>query len=283
MNETRPPHPSGPPDAAPPDAAGLERVPAQRVDTTTGEPADERCAVVVETPLTIMVDQVGSFTIMCTPCDVEALAVGFAFSEGLICSADEIVECVYRPGQQVVGLQLEDPAQLGPGRNLIVTSSCGLCGSRNIDALRAGQFAVGDSLRLPAASLRSAAEQMRTVQRLFSQTGGTHAAAIFDADGRLLAFAEDIGRHNALDKAIGKCLLDGVPLSGQAAILSGRVSLELVAKAARARLEVVAGVSAPSSLAVEVAQRCRITLCGFVREQRATVFSHSHRIGRSGS
>lgn len=266
-------------DSAPaPRDAALRRVEAVRVSTAGGAPVRERCDVAVEDLLTVMVADVGSFAIMCTPCDVEPLAVGFAFSEGMISSREEVVECAYRPNQHAVGLRLEDPSQVTSGRNLIVTSSCGLCGSRNIDRLRSGQFTVPDTLRLAARALPTVAQEMHARQRLFARTGGTHAAAIFDAAGKLLAFGEDIGRHNALDKAIGKCLLQGLPLAGQGAVLSGRVSLELVAKAARAGLEVVAGVSAPSSLAIDVAQRCNITLCGFVRGERATVYTRSHRI-----
>jgi FdhD protein len=101
---------------------------------------------------------------------------------------------------------------------------------------------------------------------------------VFNADGELLALGEDIGRHNALDKAVGKCLMRGLPLAGRGAVLSGRVSLELVAKAARAGLEMLVAVSAPSSLAIQAAQRCNITLCGFVRGERATAYTHTHRI-----
>jgi FdhD protein len=119
---------------------------------------------------------------------------------------------------------------------------------------------------------------MHARQRFFARTGGTHAAGIFKADGEMLAIGEDIGRHNAFDKAMGQCLLRGVSTAGHAAVLSGRVSVELVAKAARAGLELVAAISAPSSLAIELAERCRITLCGFVRENRATAYAQPHRI-----
>jgi FdhD protein len=113
---------------------------------------------------------------------------------------------------------------------------------------------------------------------LFTRTGGTHAAGIFTVTGELLAIGEDIGRHNAFDKAMGQCVLRGVPTAGRAAVLSGRVSVELVAKAARAGLELIAAVSAPSSLAIQVAERCQVTLCGFVREKRATVYTRPQRI-----
>jgi FdhD protein len=119
---------------------------------------------------------------------------------------------------------------------------------------------------------------MRSGQVLFDRTGATHAAAIFSHRGDLLAIAEDIGRHNALDKAIGKCLLGNIDTSGCAVCLSGRVSFELAAKSARAGIELIAAVSAPSSLAVRVAEACNITLCGFVRGEKATIYTHPRRI-----
>jgi len=254
------------------------RVEPWRVSAVGAAPVRDRCDVVVEELLTIMVEGVGDFAIMCTPCDVEALAVGFAFSEGMISSVDDVIDCLYRADQKTVGLRLEDPQRGASGRNLVVTSSCGLCGSRNIDRLLTGYVTSADSLRVQAAVLRHVVEEMHARQVLFKQTGGTHAAGIFGADGELLALGEDIGRHNALDKAIGKCLLEQPPLASHGAVLSGRVSLELVAKVARAGLEMVVAVSAPSSLAIQAAERCNITLCGFVRRDRATVYTHPRRI-----
>lgn len=256
----------------------VRRVEPIRVSTVDGSAVRDPCDAVVEQLLTIMVEDVGNFAVMCTPCDVEALAVGFVFSEGLISSIDDVLDTAYRPDQQAIGLRLEDPSKGSVARNLIVTSSCGLCGSRNVDRLLAGEEACDDTLRLSPMVLRAVGREMHGRQHLFSRTGGTHAAGIFSADGELLAVAEDLGRHNALDKAIGKCLLQGRPPTGCGAVLSGRVSLELVAKALRAGLEVIAAVSAPSSLAIDAAERCNITLCGFVRGERATVYTHPRRI-----
>jgi len=119
---------------------------------------------------------------------------------------------------------------------------------------------------------------VREQQVLFQACGGTHAVGIFDGRGQLLVVAEDTGRHNALDKAIGKSLLGGIPVAGCGVVLSGRASLEIVGKCARAGIELVSAISAPTSLAVEVAERCNITLCAFVRESRATVLSHPRRV-----
>jgi FdhD protein len=123
-----------------------------------------------------------------------------------------------------------------------------------------------------------ARENLAGTQALFDECGGTHAAGIYDAEGKILASAEDAGRHNALDKSIGKCLLQQTSTAGLAAALSGRVSLEMVSKGARAGIELISAISAPTTLAIEVADRCGITLCAFVRETRATVFTHPHRV-----
>jgi FdhD protein len=256
----------------------IRRVEPLRVSTDRGEAVRDPCDVVVEQLVTIMVEGVGNFAVMCTPCDVEPLAIGFVHSEGLISSIDDVLDCSYRPDQQTIGLRLEHSGPKGPVRNLIVTSSCGLCGSRNVDRLLAGDFRCADTLRLPAATLRAVGREMHGRQQLFARTGGTHAAGIFDSAGQLVAVAEDLGRHNALDKAIGKCLMRRQSPAGCGAMLSGRVSLEMIAKALRAGLEVVAAVSAPSSLAIDVAEHCNITLCGFVRGERATVYTHPRRL-----
>jgi FdhD protein len=257
---------------------GLREVDPIRIAIDSGRAGQDPGAVVVEELVTLMIDQVGSFAIMCTPCDVKALAVGFAFSEGMIESMDDVAGYSYRSDERVAAMSIDDPQRVVTQRNLIVTSSCGLCGSRSIDSLLSGRSTCGDSLRLPCSLLPVLVNEMRSRQVLFERTGGTHAAGIFDAHGRLVAFGEDIGRHNALDKAIGQSVMGDMPLAGCGVVLSGRVSMELVAKAVRAGLEVILAVSAPSSLAIQAADRCNITLCGFVRAQRATVYTHPRRI-----
>ncbi len=249
-----------------------------RISTEGGPAIVDHCEVIVEDVLTIMVEAVGNITVMCTPTDTVALAVGFLFAEGMITSMEDIVRLTPRSDPLAIAIRLADPGQVVGGRNLIVTSSCGMCGSKNISSIREGSKPVGDTLRVSPEVLRNVTQQMGNEQDLFARTGATHAAVVFSADGEIIAMGEDIGRHNALDKAIGKCLLDNRPFRGYGTVLSGRISLEMLAKAVQAGLEIVAGVSAPTSLAIEVAQRSVITLCGFVREDRATVYTHPHRI-----
>ena len=155
------------------------RVEPLRISTSTGQAAADPSAVVVEQVLTIMVEGVGNFAVMCTPCDVEALAIGFAYSEGLISSSDDVVDCVSRPDQNTVALKVDDPGSAGSGRNLIVTSSCGMCGSRNVERLMSGEQTSPDSLRLEPSLLRRIVAEMHTRQGLFAHTGGTHGGGDF--------------------------------------------------------------------------------------------------------
>lgn len=258
---------------------GLVRVEPLRVDTADASvPVVDPGDVADEALVTIQVEGVGNYAILCTPTELEALAVGFTFCEGLLRTRDDVRDLRCRPAEHLVALRLDAPESTGPQRQLIVTSACGLCGRRNVEQLMAASARVGDTLRIPPPTLRAVVQQMAQRQRLFQRTGGTHAAAVFTPAGEIVALAEDIGRHNALDKVLGQCLLRYQPVAGLAGALSGRVSLELVAKAARAGLELIAAVSAPSALAIRLADRAGITLCGFVRGQRATIYTHPHRV-----
>jgi FdhD protein len=262
-----------------------------------------QCHVVEEDTLTLDVEDVGYYTLMWTPTaafdrpagytfedgvlgDVDrpealALGLGFALSEALIRSPSDIRSlsiCPDNPG--VVQLQLRDPAAVTvQRRDVIVNSSCGVCGAKEIleDNILALE-PVPDGLHLDHADLLELMERMREQQVIFEQTGGAHGAAIFDRQGQVLAVAEDLGRHNALDKAIGAVLLERGDTRGCGVVLSSRLSLEMVVKAIRAGLEIMLAVSAPTSLAVEIAGRYGVTLCGFVRDRRATVYTHDHRI-----
>ena len=249
------------------------------VSPDSTELVPEKRDVIVESPLTIDIKNVGTYTIMSTPSDKLALALSFCFSEGIINSQNDIATCTQcRDDPNVISIQLVENQQSDiPKRNLLIVSSCGICGSEDIEKTIDSLPTVPDTLRLNKQQLTSLAQQLHQSQKLFKQTGGTHAAGLA-RNNKIIALCEDIGRHNAFDKVIGTCLLRSIPTNGTAAALSGRVSLELVIKAARAGIELIAAVSAPTTLAIQAAKKCNITLCGFVRGSKATIYCHQHRI-----
>jgi FdhD protein len=224
---------------------------------------------------------------MRTPGNDDHLAVGFLFTEGIIGSADDM-ESVKADGPNAVTVILNhgvhfDSALLD--RHSYVSSSCGACGKRSIAAVRiARQYEIESGAPVLTADVIHALPKiLREAQAEFSLTGGIHASALFTAEGELVALQEDVGRHNALDKLIGMELLAGnLPLSSRILLVSGRVSFELVQKAAIAGVPVIAAVGAPSSLAVELAAECGITLLGFVRDKRFNVYNDCNRILASG-
>jgi FdhD protein len=255
---------------------------ALRMTARRPEPESENCEAIAEEAVTIALGEAGNFILLATPSDVEALAVGFAYSEGLLTKREEIAGVRSErtgPWTVRVDLNLRHPPEEIDTRNLIVTSSCGLCG-KHIETGLSGP-PVGRSLSATREQLVGLAAGLRERQSLFSRTGGAHAAAVFDADGSVLGFAEDLGRHNAMDKAIGKLVMEGLDPRGLGVLLSGRVSYELATKAARAGIEIIAAVSAPSALAIEACEVRNVTLCCFVREDRITVFAHPERIRTS--
>ncbi len=282
---------------------GVVDVTALYLADLDSDPQQASTQVIEEDALTLDIEGVGQYMLMWTPTvtveqahgftledgvlgDVDApeglaLAMGFALSEGLVQSLSDIKSVsVCADDPKVVQVQLHDPASVHVSRkNVVINSSCGICGPRDIledNAL--GLCAVAQRLSIDRSAFLSLMEQMRAGQLIFQETGGSHAAAIFDNSGQVLAVAEDLGRHNALDKAIGTVLLERGELSACGVVLSSRLSLEMVLKAVRAGLEIMLAVSAPTSLAIEVANKFGVTLCGFVRGNRATVYTHSQRI-----
>jgi FdhD protein len=176
------------------------------------------------------------------------------------------------------GVAAPDPSM---ERNFYTTSSCGVCGKASLDAVRTiSRWSVdGDPLRLSAATIVTLPDKLRAAQRVFDRTGGLHAAALFDARGEIQCVREDVGRHNAVDKVIGWALAEGrLPLTGMTLMVSGRASFELVQKAVMAGIPVLTAVSAPSSLAVELAREMGMTLVGFLRGTSMNVYSADHRI-----
>ena len=241
--------------------------PARRISTANGgaSGADETCRIAVEAPVTIVADGAPLRTLLCSPVDVEPLAAGFLLTEGFVASRHDILD-VSRPADapDVVHVRLAPDVARPRARDAATVSALPK---------------VTDSFRVASEVLGRVVRDMHERQKTFAQTGGTHAAGVFDSDGRIIAFAEDVARHNALDKAVGRCLLDGRSAAGCGVALSGRVSFQIVAKCARAGLELANAVSAPMSLALDAASAAGITICAFVRQTRATVFTHPHRVG----
>jgi FdhD protein len=251
--------------------------------------------VVTEEPLEIRlvaggVTQTLAVT-MRTPGNDFELATGFALSEGIIRSQSEVATVSYcidpavDPEQRynIVNLELrrsELPDLARFERHFTMNSSCGVCGRASLQALHElGVEPVADDVRVSAATIYSLPDRMREAQRIFESTGGLHAAALFDRSGAAIAVREDVGRHNALDKLVGWSLMNGrLPLRGAVLFVSGRASYEILQKAAVARIPIVCAVSAPSSLAVDLARDFNITLLSFVRGTRANIYSAAERI-----
>jgi FdhD protein len=261
----------------------LKYVEADRLSTgdAPGSPQRENIYVIEETAVTIDVESIETYTILCTPIDKLAMVAGFLFTEGVIESMADITvlkECDDDPNTIRVRLASPVPRIGDASRNLLISSSCGACGNEHFKERLAALPKVGDTLRIEARLLHSVYDALSRKQPLFEASGGSHAAALFDEKGEIVACAEDAGRHNAFDKAIGKCLLEGIPTIGRGVALTSRISLEMVSKCARSGIELLAGVSAPTSMAIDLARNCNITLCAFVRETRATVFTSPARI-----
>lgn len=215
---------------------------------------------------------------MRTPGNDEELAAGFLFTEGILQDAAQIAG-IRRDSDHTITVLLQEGArpQLQQAeRNFYTTSSCGVCGKASIEAIRTvSVFGPSTSSPdIPASLLYTLPAELRKQQEIFDCTGGLHASALFGTDGRFLRLKEDVGRHNALDKLIGAAFLDRqLPLDNNILLLSGRASFELVQKAAMAGIPVIAAVGAPSSLAVALAEEQRITLLGFLREERFNIYS----------
>ncbi|MFN2448228.1 MAG: formate dehydrogenase accessory sulfurtransferase FdhD [Candidatus Baltobacteraceae bacterium] len=219
------------------------------------------------------------------------LAAGFLLGEGVIAAADDVASITYclDPDVQadqrynILSVSLKRGAMPDLERlerHFSAGSACGVCGKATIESLRVRAPRIRASTIVPTAVIASLGPVMRQAQRVFSSTGGLHAAALFDAGGQLLVLREDVGRHNAVDKVVGWALLNGkFPLAETILLVSGRASYELVQKSIVARIPVLCAVSAPSSLAVQLAREFDLTLLGFVRGERANIYSGAERIG----
>ncbi|MFJ1537632.1 formate dehydrogenase accessory sulfurtransferase FdhD [Micromonospora chalcea] len=268
------------------DATGEGRGRVRRQDT-----------LAAEEPLEIRVGAAGPgrrrplAVTMRTPGDDLDLAIGFLLTEGLIRSAEDVHTAQLCAGAETPNTYNVVDVALTPGvpepvtdpsRNFYTTSSCGVCGKASIESVRTrSRFAVRDDPLVVTAELLAALpDRLRAAQRAFDRTGGLHAAGLFTADGEMVVLREDVGRHNAVDKVIGWAAREGrLPLTGHVLLVSGRASFELTQKAWMAGVPLLAAVSAPSTLAVELAEEAGMTLVGFLRGPTMNVYTGAARIG----
>ncbi len=248
--------------------------------------------VATEEPLEIRLGGIPLAVTMRTPGDDFDLVHGFLATEGVITGPHDVASLRYcdsldadgRNTYNVVDVELAPGVPIpatGLERNFYTSSSCGVCGKASIDAIRTktSYDVAADDLRVPLATLLALPDRLRAAQEVFDKTGGLHAAGLFTVDGELRGLREDVGRHNAVDKVIGSGVREGrLPLAGQVLMVSGRTSFELTQKAAMAGIPVLAAVSAPSSLAVELAREVGITLVGFLRGDGCNVYTRAERI-----
>jgi FdhD protein len=276
-------------DTPPPSLAQVRAVDVMRV--TPDGVAHERDLVAVEEPLEVRLHDRPFAVIMRTPGADRALAAGFLLAEGVIEHSRDLgaVEHCSHPAHpdthNVVNVFLMGEARarlderLAGRRHVTATSSCGICGRVTIESLETRVPPLRRTTHVGRARVQGLPDALRGQQRVFDQTGGLHAAALFTVHGDVVAAAEDVGRHNAVDKVVGAMLFeDRVPLLGHLLAVSGRTSFEIVQKAWIAGVELVCAVSAPSSLAIELATAAGITLVGFAREHGFTVYSHPERV-----
>ncbi|MGD8328184.1 MAG: formate dehydrogenase accessory sulfurtransferase FdhD [Acidobacteriota bacterium] len=245
-----------------------------------------RDVLAVEEPCEIRVGGDPVAVTMRTPGHDAELAAGFLFSEGIV-QSDDIAAISHCAADRALHPENVVEVHLAPGRSprrdlrrhFYASSSCGICGKASIEAIHVDAPALPDGPTIAARRLAAMVQRLDGLQSVFAVTGGLHAAAIFDPDGEPLVVREDVGRHNAVDKAIGYALLrERLPLDGKVLVVSGRTSFEILQKALVARIPIVAGVSAASSLAAEFAARSNMTLVGFLRRERMNVYAGAERI-----
>jgi FdhD protein len=264
------------------------------VDVTRVRGAEQTLATdcaAAEEPLEVRLHGRSFAVIMRTPGADRELAAGFLFAERVITSAADLGTIAYCTDQDaehpenIVNVSLVDGSSatiermLADRRQVTTNSSCGLCGRQSIDSLRTQGAALEASWSVDRAMLCALPDRLRASQRTFDATGGLHAAGLFTADGRLEDLAEDVGRHNAVDKVVGRMLMrEALPLSDRVLFVSGRTSFEIVQKAFLAGIPLLVSVSAPSTLAIDLAVETGMTLVGFVRGDHFNVYAHPERV-----
>jgi FdhD protein len=261
-------------------------VPARvRVLPLDGPGAGREDAVAVEAPLEVRIGDKPVAVLMRTPGHDEELVTGFLFGEGVIADADDVIS-IERPADlagaargNVLAVRLMTTRRPPDDRLFFSGSGCGVCGKRSLASVEVHGTPVRSGLTVSRRVLAALPERLRAAQPVFARSGGAHASGLFTAAGELVALREDVGRHNALDKLVGWALGEGrVPLSESLLLVSGRLSYELIQKAVAAGIPLVAAVGAPSSLAVELAERFGITLVGFLRATGMNVYTNASRI-----
>ena len=249
-------------------------------------PSDDKLAV--EEPLEIRVRGQNVAVTMRTPGHDDELAAGFLTTEGLIKSKEDVAEIAHCKEGEAAQLGNTLNVFLAPNvevdmesltRHVFASSSCGVCGKATIEAVQQNFPPVVSEMRFSPEIITGLPAKLREAQATFEQTGGLHAAAMFDARGKLLVLREDVGRHNAVDKVVGFGLLNDVSFAECLLMVSGRASFEIMQKALAAQVPIVAAVSAPSSLAVEFAQESGQTLIGFLRGETMNIYSRAERTG----
>jgi len=276
-------------------------IPIQPVEITrVGKDSHESVPdlVVSEEPLEIRIGhglegdrkQFSLSVTMRTPGNDEALCIGFLFTEGIINSMADVLSVKYcedlgrKEGMEnLMRVELQPSIEIDDQqfkRNFYTTSSCGVCGKASIDSIKVTCDPIeSEEISVAKALLFEMPDKLREAQKVFQHTGGLHACGLFDLEGKLTFHNEDVGRHNALDKLIGSLLIRGsVQASGSILMLSGRISFELVQKALRAGIQVIAAVGAPSSLAVNLANEFGITLIGFLKNEKFNIYTGKQRV-----
>ena len=272
--------------AAKPQNARATSTSVARVRPQGREDCEDRIAV--EEPLEIRLGGKSVAVVMRSPGEDDELAAGFLYTEGILKGKNEVSRVGHRRDPKnpklcnVINVTPKagvDLSKRGWQRNFVSSSSCGLCGKLTIESIHLHAPALDDDFSISTEVLLSLPEQLRAGQQGFEETGGLHAAGLFDKEGHLLLLREDIGRHNAVDKIIGAALLnDLLPLRDRVLMVSGRTSFEIVQKALMARIPFVAAVSAASSLAVELAESSDLGLVGFLRGESMNAYAGAHRI-----
>jgi FdhD protein len=241
-----------------------------------------------ETPVTIAYNGVAHAVMMATPSDLEDFAVGFSLTEGLVTRADSLARVGVVRYSRGIELQLEVAPEVAAvvgqrGRRLFGRTGCGICGMQNVDQVLRALPIVSSPVRIEQAAIAAAMEMLRRLQPLNEATGAVHAAGWATSDGIVRLVREDVGRHNALDKLVGALVRAAVAVDEGFVVITSRGSFELVQKTAILGAPLLAAVSAPTALAVRVAHATGITLAGFARNDRVTLYSHAERVSRTGT